>query len=321
MLTNLLLVLKNRISDKIKAVSLDLPSGNQQLSNIESIQQNSIGNQAYTPNIDLLEVSFSPTNQINDDIINSLGYLNVGEYIGDPRQQISGSFTYPDLDALRDNYFLKYTKNYDWNDFINLVRFFDNSLFKLIKDYVPAKTSLASGVSIKQHLLERNKYPVPSASYSEPEYTGSIGQIAGLLDGQRIYTASTAYESFPLESVTGSQGGTLPTFVPNTNYTVDQIVNVTQSWEGSNPTPFGFQTFTDSTAKEFVDGEFSGSTLVATTQSLNPNNPFLEANTVTLSYVGSGSLNTDPLEGEFYWNIGRVSTSGNPPIFAGVGCR
>lgn len=307
--------IKNRISDKIKAVSLDLPSGNQQLSNIESIQQNSIGNQAYTPNIDLLEVSFSPTNQINDDIINSLGYLNVGEYIGDPRQQISGSFTYPDLDALRDNYFLKYTKNYDWNDFINLVRFFDNSLFKLIKDYVPAKTSLASGVSIKQHLLERNKYPVPSASYSEPEYTGSIGQIAGLLDGQRIYTASTAYESFPLESVTGSQGGTLPTFVPNTNYTVDQIVNVTQSWEGSNPTPFGFQTFTDNTAKEFVDGEFSGSTLVATTQSLNPNNPFLEASTIQLLYDITSSATTVPIgyditapdEGQINFNLVRES--------------
>lgn len=302
--------IKNRISDKIKAVSLDLPSGNQQLSNIASIQQNSIGNQAYTPNINLLEVVFSPTNQINDDIIDSIGYLNIGEYIGDPRQQISGSFTYPDLDALRDEYFLKYTGNYDWNDFINLVRFFDNSLFKLIKDYVPAKTSLASGISIKQHLLERDKYPVPSASYSEPQYTGSIGEIAGLLDGQRIYTASTAYESFPIESITGSQGGTLPNLIVDYNtdfgYTTTNIVNVSQSWEGSNITPFGFQPFTDNTAKEFVDGEFSGSVLVATTQSLNPNNPFLHPNTQTVTYDISGSNLTSPGDGIIYYNFGSI---------------
>ena len=284
--------IKNRITDKIKSVGLDLPSGNQQLSNIASIQQNSIGNQAYTPNIDLLEVSLSPTNQINDDIIDSLGYLNIGEYIGDPRQAISGSFTYPDLDALRDNYFLKYKGPYDWNDFIRLIKFFDNSLFKLIKDFTPAKTSLASGITIKQHLLERQKYPVPSASYSEPEYTGSIGEIAGLLDGQRIYTASSAYESFPIETITGSQGGTLPTFVSNTNYTVDQIVNVTQSWEGSNRTPFGFQTFTDSTAQEFINGEFSGSAVLVTNGELNPGcDPFKVASTTNIIYDIYSSFN------------------------------
>jgi hypothetical protein len=42
---------------------------------------------------------------------------------------------------------------------MRLIKFFDNSLFKMIKDFVPARTSLASGVVIKQHLLERNKYP------------------------------------------------------------------------------------------------------------------------------------------------------------------
>jgi hypothetical protein len=31
----------------------------------------------------------------------------------------------------------------------------------MIKDFIPARTSLASGIVIKQHLLERNKYPQP----------------------------------------------------------------------------------------------------------------------------------------------------------------
>jgi len=199
--------IKNRITDKIRQVALNLPEGAQQLSNIRSIQQDTEIDDAYTDTVNQVEVVLSPTNQINDDIINSIGYLNIGEYIGDPRQNTSGSTNYPDLDALRDEYFLKYTSNYDWNDFIRLIKFFDNSLWKTIKDFIPAKISAATGISIKQHLLERQKYPEPSASYSEPYYTGSMGQTPGLLDGQRIYTASGDYNSIPIEAITGSTGG------------------------------------------------------------------------------------------------------------------
>jgi len=304
--------IKNRITDKIKQIPLNLPEGAQQLSNIESIQQDVFNEtDSYTPNVDLLEVSLSPTNQINDDIINSIGYLNIGEYIGDPRQTISGSTSYPDLDALRDEYFLKYTGNYDWNDFIRLIKFFDNSLFKLIKDFVPAKTSLASGITIKQHLLERQKYPEPSASYSDHKYTGSIKQIPGLLDGQRIYSASNNYESFPILVPTGSQGGTLPNLAKDVNYTLNQIVNVTQSWEGSYQTPFGFETFTQDNALEFIDGEFSGSDLIVTTQSLNPNNPILKPNTITINYKTSGSLAQNPADGELIWEFSSNPGAGS----------
>ena len=280
--------IKNRITDKIRQVALNLPSGSQQLSNIRSIQQDTEIDDAYTDTVNQVEVVLSPTNQINDDIINSIGYLNIGEYIGDPRQNALGSTNYPDLDALRDEYFLKYTSNYDWNDFIRLIKFFDNSLWKTIKDFIPAKVSAATGISIKQHLLERQKYPEPSASYSEPYYTGSIGQIAGLKDGQRIYTASGDYDSFPIVTTTGSQGGTLPVFVEDTNYTeftYPGAVNVTQSWNGSNVTPFGFEDFTQDDAREFIDGEFSGSDLVITNGEINPGcNDIKVADATTITF-------------------------------------
>ena len=298
--------IKNRITDKIRQVALNLPSGSQQLSNIRSIQQDTEIDDAYTDTVNQVEVVLSPTNQINDDIINSIGYLNIGEYIGDPRQISSSSTSYPDLDALRDEYFLKYTSNYDWNDFIRLIKFFDNSLWKTIKDFIPAKVSAATGISIKQHLLERQKYPEPQTSYSEPYYTGSIGQIAGLLSGSRIYTASGDYDSFPIVTTTGSQGGTLPVFVEDTNYTeftYPGAVNVTQSWNGSNVTPFGFENFTQDDAREFIDGEFSGSTLIATTQSLNPNNTLLKENTVVVNYKTSGSNAENPASGELIWEF------------------
>jgi hypothetical protein len=83
--------------------------------------------------------------------MDQIGYFNIGEFIGDPRLRSSSATNYPALDALRDEYFEKYTKNYDLVDFIRLIKFFDNSLFKMIKDFVPARTSLASGIVVKQH--------------------------------------------------------------------------------------------------------------------------------------------------------------------------
>jgi len=265
--------IKNRVTDKIRQIDLNLPEGKQQLSNIRSIQQDTETDDAYTDTVNQVEVVLSPTNQINDDIINSIGYLNIGEYIGDPRQINSGSAIYPDLNDLRDDYFLKYTSNYDWNDFVRLIKFFDNSLWKTIKDFIPSKVSSATGISIKQHLLERQKYPQPSSSYSEPYYTGSIGSIPGLLDDQRIYTSSNDYETFPIEAITASQGGTLPVFVKNTNYTdlvYPGVVNVTQSWSESFMTPSGSVVYSRDDAREFVNGEFSGSLIQVTNGELNP---------------------------------------------------
>ncbi len=54
-----------------------------------------------------------------------------------------------------NDYFEKYTHNYDIWDYIRLIRYYDNALFKMVKDYVPARTSLATGIVFIQHILER----------------------------------------------------------------------------------------------------------------------------------------------------------------------
>jgi len=164
--------IKNIVSNKIQIVDMDLPAGNT-LSQYCSIQQKGSG--SYTENLAYTEVAFSPQNEINDDIMDQLGFFNMGEFIGDPRQRFTEAESYPDLDALRNAYFEKYVSNYDLNDYIRLIKFFDNSLFKMIKDFTPARTSLASGVVVKQHLLERNKYPQPEVTSSrENNFEGTI---------------------------------------------------------------------------------------------------------------------------------------------------
>jgi hypothetical protein len=116
--------------------------------------------------------------------------------------------------------------------------------------------------------------------------TGSIGSIATQSYGQRTYISSTDDQSFPLETITGSQAGSWPNFVPGANYTVDLIVNVTQSWSGSNVTPVGIVPFVQDTNDEFFNGEFSGSNYVVTDGNLTDEDcqQFLEVNTTPTSY-------------------------------------
>ena len=221
--------------------------------------------QSYTPNINYLEVAFSPQNEVNEDIMNQIGFFNIGDYIGDPRQRSSSATSYPDLDNLRDDYFQKYTKNYNLKDFIRLIKFFDNSLFKMIKDFVPARTSLASGIVIKQHLLERNKYPQPQLSFQHLQYSGTLKpQWDNYKTGSRIVNAvggtGGSFERYNglITSPSGALG-----VGPSNNF------NLTQSWSESFQITSGSITTTRDQQYEFYNGEFSGSGITVSTQDLN----------------------------------------------------
>jgi hypothetical protein len=196
---------QNPITDKIKAVSMIMPTGST-LSPYISIQQNPPISQSYTRDIDYVEVAFSPQDEINVDIYDQLGYFNIGEYIGDPRLVPTKEESYPLLDKLRDAYFEKYTSNYDEWDYIRLIKFFDNSLFKMLQDWVPARTSLAAGVVVKQHVLERNKYPLPQANItSSIAFVGSGSTNIPYLTENILVTGS----SIQIGYIEGGEGGSI----------------------------------------------------------------------------------------------------------------
>ena len=309
--------IKNRVSNKIIQENGILPySGSNEtnlpqntiLSPFISVQQNNYESGSYTPDIIFTEIVFSPQNEINNDIAGQLGYFNIGEYIGDPRLVSSSSDFYPELNSLRDYYFEKYTSNYNIWDYIRLIKYFDNSLFKMIQDWVPAKTSLSSGIQIKQTVLERNKYPVPQLEIEESIITGS---------GIQMYT------------ITGSTGGSTPDLIPDDTlravtasngqmYTaeygtpVNPMLNLTQSWLGSTSSPLGPVPFTQSISAEFFNGELSGSNLVVEDGELNPLNPVKKPTTQVITYIISGSTSTTPTSGEVNWNVASYSPGGIP---------
>jgi hypothetical protein len=291
--------IKNIVSDKIRLENDSLPSGNT-LSPFRPLAQTTEASASYTPNINYLEVSFSPQNEINEDIVAQLGYFNIGEYIGDPAFRFSPLQSYPELNSIRDYYFEKYIKNYDLVDFIRLMKFFDNSLFKMIKDFVPARTSLASGVVIKQHLLERNRYPQPIVSWEDLDISGTLKPTWN------------GYNPGTVENFSGGTGGSFEMF--NGTFTSpsgseglgpNNIFGITQSWYETYQTVSGSVTVLHDSQDEFYDGEFSGSVILVTTQSLSQ--PYPLENTSfgyrQVYYYGTGSAENDIFENLYLNNL------------------
>jgi len=276
--------IKNRITDKVRIEDNVLPAGDT-LSPFQRLLQSPSISSSYTPNINYLEVAFSPQNEINDDIISQLGYFNIGEYIGDPSFRTNPAETYPNLDKLRDSYFEKYVKNYDLFGFIKLIKSFDNSLFKMIKDFVPARTSLASGIVIKQHLLERNRYK--NVLVDTNTTTAKYGRSGSIhwnepLTFKNIAVSGTVkpqwnnFEAGAIVNTSGEAAGSVIKFnsIDTTPYGPngtgpENIFNVTQSWVETYPTLSGSATVLHDNQDEFYNGEFSGSALIVTTQDLN----------------------------------------------------
>jgi len=197
-----------------------------------------------TIDTNLLEVAISPQDQVNNDIIAQLGYFDIDDYIGDPRE--ASSVKYSSLEELREIYFKKYTNSYNYFDFIRLIKYYNNSLFKMIKDFVPARTNVATGVVIKSHILERSKHP-----QFEPD-------------------AFTILETGSIEigEYSADEGG--------------MFGGLTSSFTASYPTLTGNYAVINNNNLELYTGELEGTVLTVTTQSLW-NNPYLRTSSVNMN--------------------------------------
>jgi hypothetical protein len=264
--------IRNPINDKIKIVD-NFNYGNV-LSLNRSIQQTYPINKKYTEDVNNLEVSFSPQDEINDDIVQTFGYQPLSDVLSDPRFISSSLNYYPKLKNISVDYFKKYSKGNIY-DYIRLIKYIDNSLFKAIKNYVPARTSVSTGIVIKQHLLERNRYRIPQVTPST-----NLTTIFGIPDSRKDITLTASIKA---ESISGSTGGSVEkyNYIGNPNF---YQLPITQSWNNIFDTPLGLQNIIENSQKEFYNGEYSGSELVASNGELNANNPFKYPNNSEIRY-------------------------------------
>jgi hypothetical protein len=231
------------IDEKVRIATPNLVPGDV-LTPYISIQKPEI--YPYTTDLNVVEVAISPQDSINEDIIAQLGSFNIDEYIGDPR--LDSSDSYPALTDLRNFYFKKYTNSQNVFDLIKLLSYFDNSLFKMIKDFVPAKANLSTGLVINTNILERNKIARHEPVMTFVDYSGSINTafITGSNGLDEVYntayTSSTTYISGSItksntqnkELFTGELGGTVITVhsqsVDNIVYELNNLdINVSSS--------------------------------------------------------------------------------------------
>ena len=198
-----------------------------------------------------VEIAFSPADSINASITSSgyvtsstqPGYFNIMQLIGAPNLQYSSS--YIPLVELSNTYFnAEYTSRYNVWDFIRVIKYYNNSLFKMLRDWVPARTSPSTGIVIKSHMLERNKYPrhEPTATTSSMDADYLLAFLSGS-DGGSVIGSTSYVEAIPLQ-----YNGT-----------------ASAAFSGSSGTIY--MNSTDGIQK--YNGEFSGSTIQAATNTFS----------------------------------------------------
>jgi hypothetical protein len=168
-----------------------------------------------------LEFGFSPSDAINSTITSSLGYFDIDQLIGNPNDQYNN--TYPALDQKNLQFFTPYNFYHNVYEYIRLLKYYDNSIFKMVQDYVPARANLSTGLIVKSHILERNKY---ERYEPEVEITNNYSESIELLtvsgtDPDEIpwSTANTTFSQFiaqPLSNNTGSDNVYIPVEINNT---------------------------------------------------------------------------------------------------------
>jgi len=209
------------------------------LSNFTSIVKR---DSKYTDDLHLIEVGFSPTDNVDEYILsNSISTFTIDRYLGDPSNLTSDN--YSGLGALAEG-ILGNLEQYNLQDYVRLIKFFDNTIFKTIKDFIPAKATADTGIIIKPNLLNRSKAKSVTLTGTQPEYTGSI---------------DTAF-------ITGSDGGA---FIISTG-TSDT------SWTEVLQTPQGLaNSYTNQgTDQPLYTGELGGTEVIVSNGELNEANPY-----------------------------------------------
>jgi len=220
-----------------------------------------------------VEVGFSPTDSVDKVIQDYTGSIKFDDLIGDPRDLHKHSYnTYDPIQnftKIRELVLGSHEKTH-MKDFVRILKFYDNVLFKMIKDFVPAKSSLDTGIIIKPHLLERNKIKSPSMGISTLEHEGQI---------------DTAF-------TTGSHGGAYGT--GSTETTTQHSIIV--------PTKLGTTVRPIADESPMYNGELSGSNLIITDGELNNLNVFKKDTPPQLRYkLTVVTQDTDTLTTFYVW--------------------
>ena len=245
-------LLSEHNDNKVRIVSNDV-IGNV-LSPYVSVQQFSTSSTLFRTNDShYIDISFSPQEKI--DIFASASIAasasvtwSLDDFIGDPRYQYSGSYT--TLVTEKEKYYSPLSASIvpftgsagsgsigatDYNSFIRLIQFFDNSLFKMLKDFAPTRANLSTGITISSPILERNKW-----SFANPSSTSKISVNEGEITPIEIKTEYTnLYSKLSGSKVAYYDGNITGSYIDVYNYFESSSINpyligTTASWNANH---------------------------------------------------------------------------------------
>lgn len=242
----------------------------------------------YTDDLHQIEVGFSPVTNVDNYIIQQLGSkFNIDEYLGNPSNLYINN--YDGLGKLLSDISIQ-LDTYNLQDYVRLIKFFDNVIFKTVKDFIPARVNADTGIIIKPNVLTRNKAKGVQLEGTRPEYSGSI---------------DTAF-------ISGSHGGSFRSgsqeFSTNWGYVDYGAASPVLQSSEKVQTPFGIGTRDSHQHEEpKYNGEFSGSLVVVSDGEWNRDNLFKIQTPIPISknivLVTTPDVNICPLRETSIGNI------------------
>ena len=210
---------------------------------------------------DRLGLFFSPIKEINMDILKSLGNFNIDDYIGNPEDEYNDR--YSELDSLRKYYFQRFDLNF--NEYIQLVRYIDKSLFDTLESLVPARAKVSSGLLIEPHILERSKvkWSKPNAEKNDFEVTIDTHEDRNIIgENVGIETKLSITQEVSLEVTNPQYEGTITdtnvSDLIGENIGLESLINTTDT-----SAQYGFMTINSGSdmggISIIVDATFTGS--------------------------------------------------------------
>lgn len=140
-----------------------------------------------------LGIYLSPVDEINKDIAEQFAGLSLDDYIGSYGEVYSND--YEDLAHIRQEYLKKNVIPHKTQNYVRLLQHFNGSLFSIIKQMVPYRANLQTGLVLEPHLLDRSKVKTTSRPIAEDEYyetlidmpsvgepTADLSNLTGSLD-------------------------------------------------------------------------------------------------------------------------------------------
>ena len=123
-----------------------------------------------------LGLFYSMADQINKEIFNQIGDVELDDFMGDPDAEFES--TYTDLEKFSKEYWKKYTKRNDINAYIRIFSQFDFALFNQIKQLLPERVDEVMGLLVEPHALERAKSHITKRpAFTNPQYDVTINDL------------------------------------------------------------------------------------------------------------------------------------------------